>query len=250
MSITMSKIGSLGRMANAMFQISAVVGQARKCNTDWFMPEWKYTPYFEGDFPTQLNNPSLPKYTEKSFHYTEIPFMEIVDLEGYWQSIKYWQHCEDEIRSMFTFKQEIIERATSFIQKHSNGKIPVFVHQRYGDYITMKHYYCNLTPEWYMEAMNMFDPTTHHFFVVSDDINLARQNTIQTVSITFCGFDEITDLAILSLCSGGVMANSSFSWFGAFLGKQDKKIIAPACWFTELAAHNTSDLYLDTWTIL
>lgn len=251
--VVFNELGELGRLGNQLWQIAAVIGYARKNNMDFMFPPWKYFDSFEGSLPQTTQKAGCPTYTEPHFHYSDIPYYTHINLSGYFQAIQYWQHCEQEIRGMFTFKPEIIQRAQSFIDANRKGKIPVAVHQRYTDYITMGHYYHNLTPEWYMEAMNMFDPTTHHFFVMSDDINMAKQNTMQTVPVTFCGFDEITDLCIMSLCTHNIICNSSFSWWGSYLNKNPEKIVvAPNknLWFKPIANHNVDSLYLPNWKLL
>lgn len=251
---TMSKIGQMGRCGNMLFQIACVYGYARKHNLEPIIPPFKYADSFVGPFnQSEIIEHSLPgskQYLEPHFHFVNIPKMENVDLEGYWQSELYFLHCKEEILSIFAFKPEIIHRTKYFIDGSRKGKIPVAVHMRFTDYLTMSHYYHNLSSDWYKQAMSMFDPATHHFFVVSDDITMARVHTPVGCDITFSGFDEVTDLCIMSLCSGLIMCNSSFSWFGGYLGKQDKRVIAPKLWFHDIAGHSTADLYLKHWELI
>lgn len=251
--VTFSQLGNLGRMGNGLFQCSVAIGYAKKHGIEYVLPPWKYFDSFVGPFKPVVLAKQPRAYNEPHFHYADIPKMEYVDLVGYFQAEKYFEHCKEEILSLFQFKPEIVDAAKEFIKANSQGKIPVAVHQRYTDYITMGHYYHNLSPEWYMEAMNMFDPTTHHFFVMSDDIALAKTNTVQTVSVTFCGFTEVMDLCIGTLCDHNIIANSSFSWWQQYLNRNPNKIvIAPSKdkWFKPVANHNVDDLYLENWKLL
>lgn len=256
-----------GRLGNQLWALSNVVGYSKKHDIPWRIPKWKYSQYFEGPFneiDTVLEN--CIDVVENGFHYTELPNItgSNINLMGYWQSRKYWEHCEEDVLTIFTFTPEVIKEVKRFMMQSlcgnanigycSTAKIPVFVHVRRGDYVQgMAHYYHKLTLDWYAQAMNNFNPDTHHFFVLSDDIEFCRKH-FTTANTSFSHFDEIHDLCLMSECSHGIMANSSFSFWGQFLIKNPNKIIiAPAKdkWFKPVAGHNMDDLYHNqNWKLL
>jgi len=251
--VVVSELGKNGQMSNAMFQISCAIGYARKHNMLYLLPsDWKYFSAFEGSFNQTNALPEYPIYKELRFAYDEIPYFENVDLSGYWQSKKYWEHCEQEIRAMFKLKLEFELAAKEFINVHSNGKTPVSCHVRRTDYVSMSHYFHNLSVDWYREAMSRFDDT-HQFFVMSDDIDYCKQHFTFQDNISFCGFSDVMDFAIGVNCSHNIVANSSFSWWQQFLNTNPNKIvIAPKKWFAEAGEYNkTDDLYYpNTWTLI
>lgn len=248
--VTMSKIGEMGRLGNSLFQISCVYGYARKHGVEPIIPPFKYADSFVGPFNQVVLAKQPPKYLEKHFHYEEIPKMDYVDLVGYYQSKKYWEHCEDEIRRKFQFKDNIVGHIQDFMLATSTSQTNIFIHVRRTDYLTMEHYYYNLTLDWYKQAIAAFGNICH-FYVCSDDIVWCKANFPNCPNITFSEFGEIYDFCLMSQCTHGIMANSSFSWWGGWLiNNPTKTIIAPNKWFKPIAAHDTKDLYLSNWTLL
>lgn len=242
--VTFQQLGNLGRFGNGLFQIAACIGYSRKHNMDFFLPLWKYENMFKHGFNQSNMVTNFPTYQEPHFHYAEIPEFKNVNLSGYFQTEKYFKHCEKDVRDLFTFKDYITYDAEVFIETHAEDRIPVSVHVRRTDYITMGHYYHNLTMEWYKEAMDKFDDS-HHFFIMSDDIEFCRAKFNFRKNITFCGFDEVKDMVIGINSKHNIIANSSFSWWQAWLNPNpDKIVIAPKDWFKPVANHDTKDLYI------
>lgn len=242
--VTFSRLGEFGRLGNQIFQISTVYGYARKHGIEPILPPWRYAHNFVGPFNQVVLAKQPQEYHEPHFHYCEIPKMEHVDLVGYFQSEKYFEHCKEEILSMFTFKPEIVQEVSNFIDNNRRGKIPVAVQVRRTDYLSLGHYFHILSLEWYREAMSRFDDT-HHFFATSDDINWCETN-LHGSNITFSKFDEIRDLCLGSLCAHNIIANSSFGFFQQYLNRNEtKRVIAPSKdkWFMPAANHSVDDLY-------
>jgi len=179
-----------------------------------------------------------------------------VHLSGYWQSEKYFTVHADAIRQDFSLKRPFSgEREGSFSQIR-NAEIAVSVHVRRGDYVTnptanLTHGTCE--PEWYRAAMERMvehtGPVT--FFVFSDDPQWARNNLPSFDRMVFVepqsdGRDG-EDMHLMARCHSHIIANSTFSWWGAWLNpRQDKHVIAPARWFRS-EAHNASDLVPVQW---
>jgi hypothetical protein len=167
-------------------------------------------------------------------------------LRGFWQHYGYLKLIEKEVRQFFTFSPEIVAKVNQLLKK-----IPVerrvAVHVRRGDYLAIGLGVCSL--EYYRKAVQLIrkkvkDP---YFIVVSNDIEWARKNLNFLEPCLYVdpkAGSEAIDMCLISECSHNIIANSSFSWWGAWLNKNPKKIvIAPAPWldFKEFAGKTPVD---------
>lgn len=232
----------MGRLGNQMFQIAATIGIATKNEHHWAFPKWSYG----NAFATPLNTPTqpfkrliLPRiFTEPHFHYSEIelPKDKDYDLVGYFQSPKYFEHCERLIKKYFTFS----------IQYQPNNYTSI--HVRRGDYVNKVNYHPLLPMAYYKQAMSHFSGST--FMIFSDDIEWCKKQDWFGEKVLFSPYqkDEVADLSLMASCENHIIANSSFSWWGAYLGQNpDKKVIAPSLWFGQKLPHDTKDLIPETW---
>jgi len=162
-------------------------------------------------------------------------------LSGYWQSEKYFSDCSELIRADFSLKGPMSDERQAVLSQIRDAEAPVSVHVRRGDYVTNTtansiHGTCE--PEWYRQAMRKIsdrtgDPT---FFVFSDDPMWARSNLPTYEKMVFveprADGKDAEDMHLMSSCQSHIIANSTFSWWGAWLNpRQDKRVIAPARWF-------------------
>ena len=176
-------------------------------------------------------------------------------LDGYWQSEKYFASAAGAIRRDFTLKDPLDSDNEVMAQAISSCN-SVSVHVRRGDFVTDPrtldvHGTCS--PDYYREAGALIagkvdDP---RFFMFSDDPEWARSNIRlgKTVTqVTHNGPERpCADLHLMSLCRHHIIANSSLSWWGAWLATRPSKIVvAPKQWFRN-APHDTSDLIPDGW---
>jgi hypothetical protein len=155
--------------------------------------------------------------------------------EGYWQSEKYFVAIEDEIRRAFAFAARLDERNESLL---GSLRRPVAsVHVRRGDYLK----YPNLdicTPGYYRRAIAAAreDGSAASFLVLSDDIGYCREALgLDDSEAAFVDWNRgdrsWQDMAIMARCDAHIIANSSFSWWGAWLDpKPGARVIAPAVW--------------------
>jgi hypothetical protein len=208
--------------------------------------------------------PTLPGhlryFAEKSFAFdpgiSEVS--ESVCVDGYWQSPRYFEPyaalvCEEFQLAvpMTVVRQETAARIT--------GANAISVHVRRGDYAVNPHTqaFHGLCPtSWYEEAMKRMAQTVEqpHFFVFSDDPAWSDANIHSDWPIHFiqpqADGRDFEDMHLLSLCQHHIIANSSFSWWGAWLNqKPGKRVIAPAKWFNQ-ATHDTRDLLPPQWQSL
>ncbi|MBN1585116.1 alpha-1,2-fucosyltransferase [Candidatus Uhrbacteria bacterium] len=176
-------------------------------------------------------------------------------LDGFWQSEKYFSDIAETIRREFTLKKEG-ELLNTEIARRIGGKSgSVSLHVRRGDYVTDPNtnaYHGTCSPEYYGEAIGLIAEkvSNPHFFVFSDDIEWVKANIGIDYPVTYVsgeGRPDYEELRLMSYCRHNIIANSSFSWWGAWLNPNpDKIVIAPKRWFSG-ASQDTGDLIPESW---
>jgi hypothetical protein len=177
-------------------------------------------------------------------------------LFGYWQSERYFLDCEADIRREFTFQPFQDQSNIELAQKIKDSQYAVSMHVRRGDFVNNSKantYHGALSPRYYSDALAYLARIlpTMELFVFSDDIKWVKGNLdLSAFRVHFVshnmGINSYHDMALMSLCDHHVIANSSFSWWGAWLNSsQDKIVIAPKCWFVQPI--NTKDLIPTSW---
>src|SRR3989338_2167579 len=161
-------------------------------------------------------------------------------LDGYWQSEKYFRDIRKEIIKDFTLRNPIENKYADLISQIKNTN-SISIHIRRCDYITNKKFskvYNLLDEKYYQKSVKFITEKINdpHFFIFSDDINWVKQNlNIPYPKIFVSGENEIKnyeELILMSLCKHNIIANSSFSWWGAWLNKNSNKtVIVPKNWF-------------------
>ena len=213
----------IGRLGNQMFQLAAAIGYAKKHDAHWTTPhDTKEVPKFHTFFP------GLPKYDgnelrrfnaadPSQFNYSPIPFHPLgLKLVGFFQSEKFFEGAHDKVKA--TFKLNI------------NPVDAVSIHVRRGDYVQHPNSFPPVTVEYLLLACEMMRLKGHSkFLVFSDEIEWCKVNLDGKYDCTFSeGRTELEDLSMMASCSHHIIANSTFSWWGAWLGHNpDKIIISP-----------------------
>lgn len=246
--ISFSRLGGMGRIGNSLFQISCVVGFARKHGMDYVLPKWKHADAFKNKINQSDSVPPFPIYKEPNFHYNEIPNYKDVDLVGYFQGEKYFKHCENEIRELFEPSDAIKKRIKKEYGKILEGNTCA-IHIRRGDYLQLGKYHTNISMWYYKNAVDKIK--ADHYLVFSDDIEWCKEK-IHGAKVTHINTgDDIYDFFIMAECKNFIIANSSFSWWASYLSKHpQKRIIAPRKndWFgVDAKNRNVDDLYLSNW---
>ena len=175
-----------------------------------------------------------------------------VNLIGYYQSEKYFEHCEDEIKKIFTFKPKIKVKALEKIPKVIHDTVGI--HVRVGDYLGLQQYHPVCDADYYSEAMKHFQDKNYYFLIFSDNIDYCKEMFGESENILYISNNEPqVDMCMMSICEHNVIANSSFSWWAAWLNKsQDKKVIAPKKWFGPAydGVNHTKDIYCKEWIVI
>lgn len=179
-----------------------------------------------------------------------------VYLNGFWQSEKYFVNVRDELVSNHFNPVDKISERNKVLLDQMNSCNSVSVHVRRTDYVTdnktnLFHGLC--TPYYYMKACSYVAERIEspHLFMFSDDPVWVRDNLKFKFPTTYIshnkGVDSFWDMYLMRFCKHQIIANSSFSWWGAWLNNFEKKIIvAPQKWFNDLGA-NENDIVPSSW---
>lgn len=199
-----------------------------------------------------------PSIIKERFYHFDPEILEAsgdVYLDGYWQSQKYFLSIENVIRSELTPSQELSTESLT-LSKTIKQRESISIHIRRGDYVTnikSNQYHGTCSIDYYIKSINVLANaiTNPCFFVFSDDIEWSRENLQLDYPFTFIAHNgenrDYEDLYLMSQCKHHIIANSSFSWWGAWLcSNPQKKVIAPQNWFNR-SSNITSDLIPPDW---
>lgn len=277
MTISYNRLGSNGRLGNQMFQYAGLRGIAANRGYDWVIPRpdsygdsnyglfdcFEMGSVEEKNFG-QLNVQSI---ATGQFHFSQEFFdgcPDNINLHDYFTTEKYFANVKDVIRKDFTFKKEILEPCKEIVDELEN---PIFMHVRRGDYVVnpSAHPMCPIS--YYEKALEVFDENSP-VLVFSDSIEWCKeQDFFQGDRFLLSEYDEkysqtadtllgkqntlipYFDLCMMTLCNGGIIANSTMSWWGAWLMEnKTQPIVAPKPWFgTHYNDYNMNDLLPDGW---
>lgn len=176
-------------------------------------------------------------------------------LMGCWQTEKYFKEIRNVLLKEFTIKYPQEEKNKMFGADIQNCN-SVSIHVRRGDYISdpvtyEKHGVCSL--DYYSRCVDHISRlvSNPHFFVFSDDPTWVRENIKLSHPVTYVNHNDdlrnYEDMVLMSKCKHNIIANSSFSWWGAWLNRNPDKIVcAPQRWVNDMLI-NTSDLVPSDW---
>ena len=190
-------------------------------------------------------------YNESHYHFQELPKWDNICLHGYFQSEKYFKEHESEIRTMLKADQKTEEYLQSKYGEVLSKDNTVSLHVRRGDYIGKEQFHPTVDKSYYEQAIEKHSGAT--FLVFSDDISWCKDNLPEGPEYVFVeGNKDYEDLYLMSKCAHNIIANSSFSWWGAWLNEnKDKQVTAPSVWFGPalLPSHDLKALLPDEWEV-
>lgn len=244
--ITFSELGRYGRISNQLFQIAGTIGFATLNDYKYGFPKWMNWDQLERfgggediDIQQFFKHP-LP-LLDSSINYQDfnIPWgyhdgliiPDNTNLKGHMQSEKYFLHCEELIRHYFKFKNETAKQENTLA-----------VHFRGGDYGGDYHPLCST--EYYDAARKEFSKDLRVLLFTDDPDRAAKVIPFEYELVE--GNHSMVDMEIMSKCDHHIIANSTFSWWGAWLANS-KKVVAPKKWFGPAAKLITTDIYPDKW---
>lgn len=221
----------IGRYANVIFQCAAAIGYTQKHGGHWgIQSNLREVPRFLEYFPNVLViNGDFKRYNRtdpSQFNYEELPkFNQDTTLLGFFQSIKYFEHCQDEVKRVFKLDIKPVDA--------------VSIHVRRTDYVQYANSFPPINGNYITQALRMTCNTnrSEKIIVFSDDVKWCKENIPEFIIDTGVNFpdewgveysegrNEFEDLSLMASCSHHIIANSTFSWMGAFLGHNPDKIV-------------------------
>ncbi|MBK9285411.1 MAG: alpha-1,2-fucosyltransferase [Sphingobacteriaceae bacterium] len=181
---------------------------------------------------------------------------------GRWQSEKYFEACRGEIINELTIKEELLTNS-NYEREILNSNYAVSLHVRREDVVLDNQKkvkrvhlgYNTLSIEYYQKAINYFinENKNCKFFIFSEDLDWCKKNLDFITNAVFVETEKskkgmAADLHLMSICKSYITSNSTFSWWGAYLGKhQDKKIIAPIEWVNSTFELSPRNIFPESW---
>ena len=255
----------MGQLGNQMFQYASLKGIARNRGFDYMVAHNAdvvvdslgnklYTELFNPfDIDVKQGVLDTQQYIqEPHFQFSEELFNTCPDnasLVGYYQTPKYFNHIKDEIRSDFTFRPEILEPCKEMMEEMVE---PVALHIRRGDFITNVENHYNQGLEYYEEALTKFEKN-RQVIIFSDDTEWCNKQKLFAPDrfLIAEGNSPYVDMCLMSMCTGFIIANSTFSWWPAWLSEaEDKTVVYPKQWFGVTGYtkdHDVTDLFPRRW---
>ena len=258
--ITIEIMGGLG---NQLFQIFALLSYSLNYKKPFYF-EIKQSvrtdrPFYWDNLLKSLRpflKPAinLPIYKEPHFHYSPIPHIEEpFKLFGYFQSYKYFKEHEDSIIRLLKIRHPLLKPNS------------VSLHFRIGDYKDLQEHHPLLSIEYYFKALEQLIKDTVKdnwniiYFFEKKDITLVNKHIdILKKSYTKLTFEPVDhnlsdweQMINMSVCEHNIIANSSFSWWGAYLNPYKPKVYYPKVWFGPAQGDKKmDDLFPPSWTII
>ena len=222
---------------------------------------WQYSPVIQ----RVVSHSSMAAFRRKAlviephFHYWH-GIKDVPDdccLTGYWQSENYFLRAAKQIREDFSFRP-LLGNQNADIAKQITQTNAVSLHVRRGDYINISKnvaVYETCSLDYYRSAIQYVAERMRklQLFVFSDDINWVKDNLKTDYPCIYVdhnhGSESYNDMHLMSMCRHHIIANSSFSWWGAWLNHNpDKIVVAPTRWFAN--GTDTRDLIPQSWVRL
>ncbi len=172
--------------------------------------------------------------------------------EGYWQSPMYFNSIDEDVKNMFVFP--VVTDENKELSELIDSINSVSIHVRRGDYLNAKSFKGICELDYYQNAICKINTTVEnpYYFIFSNDIDWCRENLgnfLQTDRVKFVsnnvGKNSFWDMYLMSRCKNMIIANSSFSWWAAYLNaNNDAKIISPKKWVNR---DYDTQVHLDSW---
>lgn len=173
-------------------------------------------------------------------------------LDGYWQSEEYFKDVENEVRNAFEFPC-FNETSNIELNEKIRYENAVALHVRRGDFLENSKFVCLGKTDYYQQAIRYIykEVSSPLFIVLSDDIEWCKKNLDLKENSIFVDWNKaeksFRDMQIMSICKHCIIANSSFSWWGAWLNRNPEKIIIAPYKFYKGSARNESYLIPKEW---
>ena len=261
----------MGGMGNLLFILATCFALSKKYKSTlkFYTKMWadnkrknitKYNMFKNFQLDSTENRNYKITYREKNFFYEGIYFDSRVNncIYGYFQSYKYFDKDKTEFIQMLQNPySQIVESTIHQYKQHkhdnndNNVLVPVSIHVRRTDYLSLSHIHLNLDMKYYLDAISHFSTENSIFIIFSDDVefiqneplfkNLPHKIIIDNPDDEYCFW-------LMSACTHNIIANSSYSWWASYVNSNpDKLVIAPESWFGPSGPqHKIRDIIPDT----
>lgn len=247
----------MGGLGNQMFQIAHAYSQGLKHNRPVIFKSYSWTP-LQGKDTSHYKKNIFRKinFSDEEYYFTQISengfkFQNLTPSEnstifsGYFQSSKNFFEFKKEIKSLFSPTEEFIQIAQEKYPKMFSTN-SVSIHMRIGDYVKNPSIHPVISKSYIDRALDEL-ASYGHIFVFGDDKEFLKKNFIEK-EITIVDEEDWYELWLMSLCKNNIIANSTFSWWGAFLNKNiTKKIFVPSIWFGPDGPQDYLDIFEEDW---
>lgn len=237
-----------GGLGNQLFQIAAGLSLAKDLSVDFALHDGQHhlplqgsrievykTNILKGIQFKDLSKLNLTTYYWDRPEYKPLNKIDNQVLIGYFQSEKYFNHYSSEIKELFQ------------LSKVDTPKGSVALHIRRGDYLNNSHIHPILTADYYYKALEIIGDYERVYIFTDSDIpeGLKIKNSILVEKAS-----DYDHLCFMASCDHNIIANSTFSWWAAYLNKNDNTVIAPKLWFGPAGPQNWQDIYCEGWQVI
>lgn len=253
-----------GRLGNQFFQVAAALSLGIDHNVPVYFPEFRESGlrnvtengkkvFFRLDFSKPIPVSEI-YHEDPSLIYKPIPYKAGIFLKGFFQSEKFFKHNWDKIAPYFEPSSAVSIYLTKKYKDLIDHPFTVAIHVRNykGEKPENADVYESLTRDYYDQAMDIFDDEAL-FIIFSDDLNYAKNlfEGLNRPHIYIEKNEYIHDFFLMSMMKHAIIANSSFSWWAAYLNKNPAKvIIAPKKWFRPTFHAKSDDIVPNNWFTL
>lgn len=236
-----------GRFGNQLFKWALAITYSIDNNVNVCFPDWHFFEYIDFKHTPIPDDVDFEVWNDTQV-YTLLPQYKHIDLTGYFQDTRYFEHRKSHIIKTLEYKKEYRDMFESILTAEVPNwkKLRLgFLHVRRGDYHAFPDFHPILDKQYYDNAIKQIN--YDKCFVFSDDIQWCKDN-LDYENLVFLSLNNMYfDFYIMTLCDTAIIANSTFGWWGAYLGK-NKTVIAPNVWFGKALTHiDTSHLIPSYW---
>ncbi len=249
----------MGGLGNQMFQISKALSEGLENNIDVKFNMVSFIP-MEGNQPSKYKNNIFRninfedfsdhtlQINETSWSYNDLNvfYYKPVKYYGYFQSSKNFKNQTEKIKDVFLPTQEFIDKIKNLYPNIFN-KDSVSIHVRRGDYLRISEILPVIDKSYIDECLKQIGNYSN-IFIFSNDKDWCKENLKYNNAFVVDNLEDYEELWAISLCNHNIMSNSSFSWWGSYLNKnENKKVFVPSIWFGPNGEKNYEDVYENEW---
>lgn len=219
--------------------------------TSYYVPNYMLSRVVRKLLPVRKTEYVAPIDESQTFRPELLTKSGDVYYEGYWQAAGYFNDCKEELREAFA--HPVPNEYNARLIEEIKGSHSVGIHIRRGNYLLLPRYVGVCEMDYYRKAIARIkeENKDYHFFIFSNDYQWCVDNILpllEGMKVTFVtgntGGNSCWDMFLMTYCRDLIIANSSFSWWGAFLNKNVDRVIAPYPWMN---GRDTTGVYESKW---